>query len=48
MWDIKWKATNKQTKKPQPNKNSKTQTTVQWLPEEGGGVIKGKRGPNLW
>ena len=42
---VKLKATNELTR--QTNKNSQTQTTVWWLPEEKGGqgeVVKGKEG----
>ena len=43
MWEIKLKATNKQTIK--ANNNSQTQTTVWWLPEgRGWGIVKGKVG----
>ena len=41
MWDIKLKAMNIQTR--QTNKNSQTQTTVQWLPDGkgmGGSMVK--------
>ena len=43
-WDIKLKATHEETRK--ANKNSQTQTAVQWLSEgrELGEVVKGKGG----